>query len=101
RIIAGPPTPILQLNPKAPANPVRIAEGAMARELRNRYAQMTDVVADLERAKQGLAPLGPHGGGRVIRQLLADHRRTARTAAVAVGVLLGVLASIWFLWPSK
>jgi len=61
RILAGPPMPILQHNPKAPPNLVRIAEWAMARELRDRYAQMADCLADLQRVGKGETPLGPHG----------------------------------------
>jgi serine/threonine protein kinase len=62
QILAGPPKahPPAQ-NPEADAGLAAIAEGAMARELRNRYADMTDVIADLERVKQNRKPVGPHG----------------------------------------
>jgi len=49
----GPPPSIRQLNPQAPAALVAIADHAMARELRDRYATMGDVVKDLECAGQG------------------------------------------------
>jgi hypothetical protein len=61
RISAGPPEPILQRNPQAPPGLVRVAEGCMARELRDRYASMADVLGDLERVERGTAPVGPHG----------------------------------------
>lgn len=53
KIRRGPPPPILGLRPGAPTDLVRIAETAMAREHRDRYASMADVVADLERVKRG------------------------------------------------
>jgi hypothetical protein len=40
----------------------------MERELRNRYADMTDVLADLERIKQGRQPTGPHGLAQRVRR---------------------------------
>ncbi len=71
QIVAGPPDPIRKLNPKAPADLAQIAEWAMARELRDRYAEMTDIVNDLERAAQGREPLGPHGRARAPARALA------------------------------
>jgi len=51
QIIAGPPKPVTSLNPRADRGLVAVAEGCMARELRDRYADMRDVLADLERLK--------------------------------------------------
>jgi hypothetical protein len=53
----------------------------MARNLRDRYASMTDVASDLARIAEGGRPSGVH------------HRKTqtaGRMALVAVGVLFGV-----------
>lgn len=61
RILLGPPEPIRHFNPAASEELVFVAEGAMARKTRDRYASMTDVVADLERIAHGEAPHGPHG----------------------------------------
>ena len=61
QIRGGPPRPLARRNPAADPRLVSIAEGAMARELRDRYAQMADVLADLERVAAGLDPLGPRG----------------------------------------
>lgn len=47
KIIEAPPTPILTRNPNADTKLAKIAESAMARELRERYAEMGDVVQDL------------------------------------------------------
>ncbi len=46
QILAGPPKPILSLNPSADRGLVAVAETAMARELRDRYAEMRDVLTD-------------------------------------------------------
>jgi streptogramin lyase len=69
-----------------------VAEGAMARELRDRYADMSDVLADLERIQQDKKPLGPHG---LVRRV----RRTPATVFIPAGVALcGLL--LWSIWPS-
>lgn len=60
QIIAGPPLPIRQVNSKAPEDLVKIAEGAMARTHRDRYASMADIAADLQRVEQGKPVLGVH-----------------------------------------
>ena len=61
QVRAGPPAPVLARNPHAPAALAAIAEGCMARQLRERYASMDDVAADLDRVAAGRPPLGPHG----------------------------------------
>lgn len=53
KILAGPPEPITTLNPQADRTLVAVAEKAMARELRDRYADMRDVVKDLEKIRDG------------------------------------------------
>jgi serine/threonine protein kinase len=57
KIIAGPPKPILAVNSSADARLVAVAEKAMARELRDRYADMRDVLKDLEQIKEGKNPI--------------------------------------------
>ena len=56
----------------------------MARALRDRYADMTDVLADLERIKEGKAPVGPHG---LVRGGLRQVRRVSPVAWGAVGAV--------------
>ncbi len=58
QIVAGPPQPIKNLNPAADERLVAVAEKAMARELRNRYADMRDILKDLEQIKEGKKPAG-------------------------------------------
>ena len=62
-ILSAPPKPVRERNPAADAGLTVVAEGAMARELRNRYADMNDVAADLRRIQEGKAPIGPRGSG--------------------------------------
>ena len=57
QILAGPPKSILSLNPAADRGLVTIAETCMARELRDRYADMRDVLKDLRRVQTGQSPL--------------------------------------------
>jgi len=83
KVLEGPPRPIIELNKSAPRGLMTIAEGAMARDLRDRYAEMSDVAADLDRVAKGHPPLGPHG--KMIRR-----RRWLLAAAAAIVVLLGV-----------
>jgi len=85
QILAGPPKPILNLNPAADRNLVAVAETAMARELRNRYAEMRDVVKDLKRIGEGKSPVGerhPNSAWRVPVLLLVA---TCMVLAVALG----------------
>ncbi len=56
KIIAGPPKPITTLNPAADPRLAAVAEKAMARELRDRYADMRDALKDLEQIKEGKNP---------------------------------------------
>jgi hypothetical protein len=93
-IIDGPPTPIRQRNPKASKWLAAIAEGCMARELRDRYAGMADVVADLDRVAANVAPRGPHGtwkrrrGRRVLPALVF-------AVLFLVAMMVVVVKSVW------
>jgi serine/threonine protein kinase len=96
QVLTGPPPPIRELNPTAPLGLVRVAEGAMARSLRDRYAQMGDVIADLDRIAAGREPLGPHG------RPAPSHSRLpliVGTAAILVVLLLGLALPGWLRHP--
>ncbi len=98
KILAGPPAPILERESTAPEALVKVCEGAMARELRFRYAQIADVVDDLDRVAKGFFPLGPHGrGGDPNRGgvKLHGHRR-ALGLVVSLISLAAVLS--WLAW---
>ena len=92
-VLHGPPQPLATVNPKAPKELVAISEWCMARELRDRYASMEDVLEDLNRIQAGKAPRGPHGSG------IGGARTSRIFLAVAGGLLL--LAALayggWFL----
>ena len=92
QILAGPPKPIREQNPAADDGLRAVAEGAMARELRDRYADMSDVLADLGRIKEGKAPVGPRG---LVRDSLRRVRRVPAFLAVAAGLAV-VAAASWF-----
>ena len=99
-ILAQPPKPISELNPKADRGLVAIAEGAMARELRDRYADIADILADLNRIKDGQTPVGPHGIGGKVRDNIQGVRRAPAIAWLVVAIaLIGGL--VWMLRPAK
>ena len=98
KILAGPPEPIRTLNTAASEDLVKIAEWAMARELRDRYAEMADIVRDLDRVERGEPPLGPHGKRPLTAWTAVDRwsRWIARIAfALGVVVNFGVAWSAW------
>ncbi len=96
QILSGPPKSIALLNPNADQRLVTVAEGAMARELRDRYADMTDVLVDLERIKEGKAPVGPRDMGRKVRHTMEGVRRIPKAVWIAVG-LAGLVALVLLL----
>ncbi|HUD45565.1 MAG TPA: serine/threonine-protein kinase [Candidatus Baltobacteraceae bacterium] len=93
QILAGPPKPVKSRNPEADTGLAAVAEGAMARELRDRYADMSDVLADLERINQGRAPLGPRGLARRVRRIPAG------VWVPAILILLAVVSRL--AWPGS
>ncbi len=86
QIIAGPPQPILSLNPNADRNLVAVAEKAMARELRDRYADMRDVLKDLQQIKEGKGLIGAAKAGRMPVILMS------------AGAMIFVVAIVAFTW---
>lgn len=95
QIIAGPPRPVRTLNPRADAGLVTVTEGCLARELRDRYADMRDVAEDLQRLRKKLPPTGPRGGDS---SGPAPHRRHLWLATAGGAVLLagGAWLAGWF-----
>ncbi|MBT3295412.1 MAG: serine/threonine protein kinase [Verrucomicrobia bacterium] len=95
-VIDGPPASLATAKPGTPAALVAVVEWCMARELRDRYASMNDVLEDLKRLAANERPRGPHGTG-------ARHRPVRMIAAVVTGALLlagliaaGILAALHF-----
>ena len=117
QIIAGPPKPIRELNPQAAPALIRIAEGAMARDLRERYAHLSFVLEDLDRVQHGQSPLGPNGGNKTAASFDSKARnqigapvpqqtralwmrigwRILNWLAVGLVGVLGYVISPWFL----
>lgn len=90
QILAGPPVPIRTRNPKARTGLVAIAEGCMGRELRDRYASMNDVLADLGRVEGGHSPLGPRGQ---VRRQASIPTRTYLLVGIAGLLIAGAWAA--------
>jgi hypothetical protein len=100
KILAGPPKPITSLNPGVDRGLVAVAEGAMARELRDRYADMRDVLKDLQRIKENKSPLRPHGMATgMIPKLWQAGRIPKNFWIPACLVVMGILG--WTLRPKE
>jgi len=99
QILAGPPRGIRELNPHADPGLTQVAEGAMGRELRDRYADIADVLADLRRVQDGKAPVGPHGMARNLRDNLGRARRLPLLIGVPVGLVALALIGWWLSRP--
>jgi serine/threonine protein kinase/sugar lactone lactonase YvrE len=100
QILAGPPRAIREVNPEADPGLAVVAEGAMGRELRDRYADIADLLADLHCIEEGKPPVGPHDVARSLR----DNLQRAWRFPTIVGVLvcLAVLGVVgWLLWRSE
>jgi sugar lactone lactonase YvrE len=98
QIRTGPPRPVTELNPQADRGLAAVAEGCMARELRDRYADMRDVVNDLQRIKENQAPAGPRGSRGTAGDKLFSAGLFLKVAGAAV-CLAGLGLLIWKLWP--
>ncbi|WP_428937017.1 protein kinase domain-containing protein [Fontivita pretiosa] len=102
QIIETTPRPISERNPQAPTELAKIADGAMARDLAERYASMGHVVQDLQRVEHGSAPLGPHGSRRSGGEAERRSRLILMTAAsVAIALLVTVASIAWILRKPK
>ena len=84
QILAGPPKPITSLNPGADRGLIMVAEGCMARELRDRYADMRDVLKDLHRVQMQQAPFGSRADNKA--------HRNSKVLLVAACLLVFALA---------
>ena len=100
QIIAGPPKPITSLNPNADRGLVAVAEGCMARELRDRYADMRDVLNDLQRIKDNKQPTGQRRFKGVAGDKLSQVRRVLKVIWVPA-CLAGIALLGWMLWRER
>jgi len=98
QIKRGAPRPILEMSPAAPKDLVTVSERAMAREHRERYASMADVVADLELVKSGQSPrMLPEPSAPTI----GSSARLGWVAAGTIGALALLLGLIWLNQPAR
>ncbi len=93
---AGPPTPIRQINPDAHPALAAVADCAMARELRDRYAEMSDALADLNSIAAGRQPIR---SARRSRNL--THRVSRRAVLLASTAAIAVAASTIPFWRTR
>ena len=101
RLLAGPPTPLLELAQDAPPELVSIAEKAMAREPGNRYATMKELADDLQAYLEGQV-VAAHERGALARarKWVGRNKSLAASLALAVVALLaGTLVSLR--WAGK
>jgi serine/threonine protein kinase len=94
QILAGPPKPITSLNPAADRGLVAVTEGCMARELRDRYADMRDVLKDLRRIQAGQPPIG-------LRADNTTHHASKILAVVVCLLAIALIASATWLASRK
>lgn len=93
-VLAGPPTPIVQLAPGAPRDLVTVAEKAMDRDPGRRYPDAQALASDLERFAAGRFVDAHHYTFvERVRRLIAQNRLASSLAGVmAVGAALSVAA---------
>lgn len=94
QILAGPPKPISSLNPAADRGLVAVAEGCMARELRDRYADMRDVLKDLRRVQMQQPPLGSRADNKA-------HRNSKILVAAVCLLAFALLSSAAWVFSRK
>lgn len=96
QITTRPPEPITSLNPSADPGLAAVAEVCMARQLRDRYADMRDVLEDLQRLRENLPPLGQRGSESAAPTgVSAIHFATWLVWTGVVAALCVLLALLW------
>jgi len=97
RVQAGPPRPLHEIAPQAPAELVAICERAMAREPQDRYADMTAFADDL-RAYLERRVVTAYETGAVAELRKWVGRNRALAASLAAVLLLALAAGGLFAW---
>ncbi len=94
QVLAGPPTPILRINPEAAVDLVAICEKAMSRRAELRYASTLDLAADVEAYLDRRPVAARRGLLHSLRLGIVRHRAVAVTSAIALVtiVVLGALS---------
>jgi serine/threonine protein kinase/formylglycine-generating enzyme required for sulfatase activity len=99
RLLAGPPLPVREVCPEAPAELAAICEKAMARRKEDRYVDMTALARDIEsylthRPTEAFQPPAAHRPAHFLRLSYLRHRGAFATAAAALLLLLA--CAFWF-----
>ncbi len=95
RLAVEPPEPVRALRPDLSAACLRLLDGMMARDVGCRYADWTEVLADLQRVRRRAPPLGPGVARRAVRVVRsaagpASGRRLPRRRSGRIGTLVSV-----------
>ncbi|MCY2960276.1 MAG: serine/threonine-protein kinase [Planctomycetota bacterium] len=96
RALAGPPTPLETIAPRAPTELVAICDKAMAREPADRYASVLELAEDLRAFLEGRV-VGAFEGGALAEARKWVRRNKALAASLAAAVLAlgaGLVASL-------
>ena len=97
-VCGGPPTPLTELVPRAPAELLAITARAMARAPRDRYASMAELADDLRAFTEGRVVRAHRVGAFVeLEKWIGRNRSVAAWMAATLGVgLVGLGALAWF-----
>ena len=91
QVRAGPPRPLLEIDPELPADLVAIADKAMAHDPAGRYATAGALAVDLERFATGqLVSAHVYSPGQLLRRWARRHRAALAVAAAAALTLAAV-----------
>jgi serine/threonine protein kinase/formylglycine-generating enzyme required for sulfatase activity len=97
RVLAGPPAPVHELAPEAPAELVAVCEKAMARQQAERYRTSEEIAEDLQAyLDHRVVRAYETGPFAELRKWVARNRSTAASAAAAVVLLVGGLLAVLF-----
>ncbi len=97
QVLQGPPRPLAELAPDAPAELVAVCDKAMARDPGLRYADMGVLADDLRAYLEGRV-VSAHGGGAVAELRKWIGRNPALAGSLAASVLLAIGGLATVLW---
>lgn len=99
-LIAGPPTPVYQIDRAVPAELIALCEKAMARDPKDRYADMSAMADDLRAfLERRVVRAYETGAVAEFRKWVARNKGTAAALAGLVLLILG--ASTLFAWQQR
>jgi hypothetical protein len=88
QVKAGPPVPVGELVPDAPADLVAIVTKSMARDPKDRYATASELAQDLKRFETGqLVGAHDYTAGQLLRRWLRRYRVPVTIGAIAAATL--------------